>query len=258
MITRAIFKANDIRGVTEGPDPQWDVAGAYAIGAALVDTLDLNAAEGALVVGRDMRISGPEMSAAFIDGVLSRGADVVDIGLASTDQLWFASGRLGLPGAMFTASHNPAEYNGIKFCWPRPVRRPGPDGRIADRRCRGGCRRPRRAHAPGRPAHRDATTCTPRSPDRVDGWTWSWTRQGMAGTPCLPCLGRSTWNWSGGTPTPTARSNTAQPARARELLDAQGPGDRTRRRLGLVFDGDGDRASSSTARHGRTRRRGPR
>ena len=69
-----------------------DTAGAYAIGAALVDTLDLNAAEGALVVGRDMRVSGPAMSAAFIDGVLSRGADVVDIGLASTDQLWFARG----------------------------------------------------------------------------------------------------------------------------------------------------------------------
>ena len=126
MITPGIFKANDIRGVTSpsggippGSDtssPEWDAAGAYAIGAALVDTLDLNAAEGALVVGRDMRLSSPSMSAAFIDGVLSRGSDVVDIGLASTDQLWFASGRLGLPGAMFTASHNPAEYNGIKFC----------------------------------------------------------------------------------------------------------------------------------------------
>ena len=56
------------------------------------------------------------MAAAFIDGVLSRGVDVIDIGLASTDQLWFASGRLDLPGAMFTASHNPSEYNGIKFC----------------------------------------------------------------------------------------------------------------------------------------------
>ena len=56
------------------------------------------------------------MAAAFIDGVLSRGVDVVDIGLSSTDQLWFASGWLDLPGAMFTASHNPSEYNGIKFC----------------------------------------------------------------------------------------------------------------------------------------------
>ncbi|HWJ54308.1 MAG TPA: phosphomannomutase/phosphoglucomutase, partial [Propionibacteriaceae bacterium] len=134
MINRAIFKANDIRGVTEGPEPQWDTDGAYAIGAALVDTLDLNAAEGALVVGRDMRVSSPRMAAAFIDGALSRGADVVDIGLASTDQLWFASGRLGLPGAMFTASHNPKEYNGVKFCLAgaRPIV-PAQLSEIADR-----------------------------------------------------------------------------------------------------------------------------
>ncbi len=116
MITRAIFKANDIRGVTEGESPQWDEDGAYAIGAALVDVLDLTAGEGCLVVGRDMRLSSPRMSAAFARGVLSRGADIIDIGLASTDELWFASGRLDLPGAMFTASHNPGEYNGIKFC----------------------------------------------------------------------------------------------------------------------------------------------
>ena len=115
MIKRGIFKANDIRGITEGPDPEWDAAGAYAIGAAAVDVLDLETAE-ALVVGRDMRISGPRMASAFIDGVLSRGVDVIDIGLSSTDQLWFGSGWLELPGAMFTASHNPAEYNGIKFC----------------------------------------------------------------------------------------------------------------------------------------------
>jgi phosphomannomutase len=115
MIKRGIFKANDIRGITEGPDPEWDAAGAYAIGAAAVDVLDLKSAE-TLVVGRDMRISGPQMVGAFIDGVLSRGIDVIDIGLSSTDQLWFASGWLDLPGAMFTASHNPAAYNGIKFC----------------------------------------------------------------------------------------------------------------------------------------------
>jgi phosphomannomutase len=115
MIKRGIFKANDIRGITEGPDPEWDAAGAYAIGAAAVEVLDLDAAE-ALVVGRDMRISGPRMVGSFIDGVLSRGVDVIDIGLSSTDQLWFASGWLDLPGAMFTASHNPASYNGIKFC----------------------------------------------------------------------------------------------------------------------------------------------
>jgi phosphomannomutase len=116
MIKRRIFKANDIRGITEGPDPEWNAAGAYAIGVAVVDALDLRAGPGALVVGRDMRISGPRMAGAFIDGVLSQGVDVIDIGLSSTDQLWFASGWLRLPGAMFTASHNPAHYNGIKFC----------------------------------------------------------------------------------------------------------------------------------------------
>jgi phosphomannomutase len=116
MIKLGIFKANDIRGITEGSDPEWDAAGAHAIGAALVEVLDLSRGAGALVVGRDMRTSGPLMAAAFIDGVMSRGVDVIDIGLSSTDQLWFASGWLDLPGAMFTASHNPSEYNGIKFC----------------------------------------------------------------------------------------------------------------------------------------------
>jgi phosphomannomutase len=116
MIKRGIFKANDIRGIAEGAAPEWDAAGAYAIGTAAVDVLNLDSGAGALVVGRDMRVSGPQMAGAFIDGVLSRGVDVIDIGLSSTDQLWFASGWLDLPGAMFTASHNPADYNGIKFC----------------------------------------------------------------------------------------------------------------------------------------------
>jgi len=116
MIRRGIFKANDIRGVTEGASPEWDEAGAYAIGAALVEVLGLRAAEGSLVLGRDVRLSSPRMSAAFANGVASQGANVIDIGLASTDELWFASGHLNLPGAMFTASHNPGDYNGIKFC----------------------------------------------------------------------------------------------------------------------------------------------
>jgi len=119
MIHASIFKANDIRGVTTGPEPEWDADGAYAIGAATADVFAISAGAGALVVGRDMRTTSPVLSAAFADGVLSRGADVIDIGLASTDGLWFASGSLGLPGAMFTASHNPGNYNGIKFCHPR-------------------------------------------------------------------------------------------------------------------------------------------
>ena len=105
----AIFKAYDVRGLV--PE-QLDEDLARAVGAAYV------AVTGAakVVVGHDMRPSSPGMAGAFAEGATSAGADVVLIGLASTDQLYFASGHLGLPGAMFTASHNPAQYNGIKMC----------------------------------------------------------------------------------------------------------------------------------------------
>ena len=110
----AIVKAYDIRGVV---GDQLDERTARALGAA---TARLVAADdpgpSAVVVGRDMRDSSPVLAAAFADGVTGQGLDVVDIGLASTDMLYFASGSLGLPGAMFTASHNPARYNGIKLC----------------------------------------------------------------------------------------------------------------------------------------------
>jgi phosphomannomutase len=109
----AIFKAYDVRGIV--PD-ELDESVARATGAAFVEVLDVLAGAGAVVVGYDMRSSSPALAAAFAEGVTSTGADVVDIGLASTDQLYFASGRLQLPGAMFTASHNPAKYNGIKMC----------------------------------------------------------------------------------------------------------------------------------------------
>ena len=109
----AIFKAYDVRGVV--PD-ELDEAVARATGAAFVEVLDVLAGPGAVVIGYDMRPSSPGLAAAFAEGVTSTGADVIDIGLASTDQLYFASGRLQLPGAMFTASHNPAQYNGIKMC----------------------------------------------------------------------------------------------------------------------------------------------
>ncbi|MFC9691013.1 phosphomannomutase/phosphoglucomutase [Kribbella sp. NPDC056951] len=109
----AIFKAYDVRGVV--PD-QFDESVARATGAAFVEVLDVLAGPGAVVVGYDMRPSSPALAAAFAEGVTSTGADVIMIGLASTDQLYFASGRLDLPGAMFTASHNPAQYNGIKLC----------------------------------------------------------------------------------------------------------------------------------------------
>ncbi len=104
-----IVKAYDVRGVV--PD-QLDAETARAIGAAFVRVTDAEA----IVVGQDMRPSSPELARAFAEGAASQGANVIEIGLASTDQLYYASGSLDLPGAMFTASHNPAKYNGIKMC----------------------------------------------------------------------------------------------------------------------------------------------
>ncbi|GHG38601.1 MULTISPECIES: phosphomannomutase/phosphoglucomutase [Streptomyces] len=104
-----IVKAYDVRGVV--PD-QWDEKIAELFGAAFVRVTDADA----VVVGHDMRPSSPGLADAFARGAARLGADVTLIGLCSTDQLYFASGSLGLPGAMFTASHNPAQYNGIKMC----------------------------------------------------------------------------------------------------------------------------------------------
>jgi phosphomannomutase len=105
-----IIKAYDIRGVA--PD-QLSTDIAYAVGAAFVEILEQPES---VIVGHDMRASSPELAAAFIAGATAQGANVVDIGLASTDLLYFASGTLGQPGAMITASHNPAQYGGIKLC----------------------------------------------------------------------------------------------------------------------------------------------
>ena len=120
----AIIKAYDIRGTY--PD-QLDEDLAHEVGAAFVQVLGIAAADGgpgAVVVAHDMRPSGPSLVTAFAEGVREQACDVILIGLASTDGLYFASGKLGLHGAMFTASHNPAQYNGIKLCPPgcRPRR----------------------------------------------------------------------------------------------------------------------------------------
>jgi phosphomannomutase len=114
----AIIKAYDVRGTY--PD-QLDEDLAHAVGAAFVRVVGAAARDGgpgAVVIAHDMRPSGPSLVASFAEGVREQGCDVVLIGLASTDGLYFASGRLDLPGAMFTASHNPARYNGIKLCRP--------------------------------------------------------------------------------------------------------------------------------------------
>jgi phosphomannomutase len=114
----AIIKAYDVRGTY--PD-QLDEDLAHEVGAAFVRVVGAatrDGGPGAVVIGHDMRPSGPSLVASFAEGVREQGCDVVLIGLASTDGLYFASGRLDLPGAMFTASHNPAQYNGIKLCRP--------------------------------------------------------------------------------------------------------------------------------------------
>ena len=109
---RAVFKAYDVRGLT--PE-ELDVPMAKSLGAAFANFTNADA----VVVGRDMRTSGEALLAAFSEGVVSQGVDVRDIGLASTDLLYFASGYLEAPGVMLTASHNPASYNGMKFCQSR-------------------------------------------------------------------------------------------------------------------------------------------
>ena len=104
-----IFKAYDVRGVV--PD-DLDAALVRRIGAAFADW----SRAPAIALGRDCRLSSPELAAALADGITARGADVIDLGLASTDLLYFASGSLDIPAIMLTASHNPKQYNGLKFC----------------------------------------------------------------------------------------------------------------------------------------------
>jgi len=115
-----IFKAYDIRGLVY---VEIDAEFAFATGVAFARFLQIEREPGTIVIGEDMRPSSPLLADAFSAGATSLGMDVIRIGLASTDMLYFASGKLGLPGAMFTASHNPAEYNGIKLCLSdaRPV-----------------------------------------------------------------------------------------------------------------------------------------
>ncbi|MCG5218402.1 phosphomannomutase/phosphoglucomutase [Streptosporangium sp. KLBMP 9127] len=110
----SIFKAYDVRGVV--PD-ELDEEIAEAVGAAFAEITEARE----LVVACDMRESSRPLAAAFARGATSRGADVIDAGLGSTDLLYYASGSRGLPGVMFTASHNPARYNGMKMCRPGAV-----------------------------------------------------------------------------------------------------------------------------------------
>jgi phosphomannomutase len=109
----SIFKAYDVRGLV---DKEITADFCFATGVAFARFLQQEREPGTVVIGEDMRPSSPVFADAFSAGVTSQGFDVIRIGLASTDMLYFAAGKLNMPGAMFTASHNPAEYNGIKMC----------------------------------------------------------------------------------------------------------------------------------------------
>lgn len=120
-ITPGIFKAYDIRGIYP---TELNEDGAYAIGRAFVTFL--NAKQ--VIVGHDMRLSGPALFDAVTRGIMAQGANVINIGLVSTDQYYFACTKLGLPGMMVTASHNPKQYNGFKMVRQMPYLLSGAEG----------------------------------------------------------------------------------------------------------------------------------
>jgi phosphomannomutase len=238
---QAIFKAYDVRGTV--PD-QIDTDLARRVGNAFV------AVTGAerVVVGHDMRPSSPDLSRAFADGAATAGADVTLIGLASTDQLYFASGQLGQPGAMFTASHNPAQYNGIKMCraQAQPI---GMETGLADIRDRVASGETLTADRPGSIGERDllaeyATYLLTLAPVRgrhlkvaVDAGN------GMAGMTAPAVLSQldvevvPMYFELDGT-FPNHEANPIEPA---NLVDLQAKVRETGADIGLAFDGDADR-----------------
>jgi phosphomannomutase len=247
----AIFKAYDVRGLV--PE-QLDAATARAIGAAFAAEVAGNGARDDIgrrrvVVGHDMRPSSPGLAAAFSDGVRAAGSDVVHIGLASTDQLYFASGHLDLPAAMFTASHNPAPYNGIKLCRAGAVAI-GVDSGLAAIRDRVVARpQPDRERTRGSLEHRDVLAAYA---DHLCGLANVRGRRlkvvvdaanGMAGLTVPEVLGRidvevvPLYFELDGT-FPHHEANPLEPA---NLHDLQATVVREGADVGLAFDGDADR-----------------
>jgi phosphomannomutase len=261
----AIVKANDVRGVV--PD-ELNTEVAEALGAAFADLIAADrelphsdAAESdrrVVVIGYDMRPSSPDLVAAFGDGVRARGVDVVQIGLCSTDGLYHASGVLNAPGAMFTASHNPAQYNGIKLCraGARPI---SMETGLAELRERAG-----QYLAQGIPAAQETGTVTDRPmltayADFLRGLVdLSDIRplrvvvdagNGMAGLTVPAVLGDE----AGLSPLPitliplyfeldgTFPNHEANPLEPENLVDLQAAVVRYQADIGLAFDGDADR-----------------
>jgi phosphomannomutase len=239
----AVFKAYDVRGLV--PE-QVDEDLARAVGAAFVAVTQAVAT--GVVVGHDMRPSSPGMARAFAEGAAGAGGDVTLIGLASTDELYYASGALGLPGAMFTASHNPAQYNGIKMCRAHAVP-VGMDTGLAEIRERVASGDLPRAETPGAITERDVLddyaahllTLAPVSGRRlkvvVDAGN------GMAGHTAPAVLDRldldvvAMYYDLDGT-FPNHEANPIDPA---NLADLQEKVRETGADIGLAFDGDADR-----------------
>jgi phosphomannomutase len=242
----SIFKAYDIRGTV--PD-QLDEASAHAIGVAFAH----HVGGPTILIARDMRPSGVELSAAFARGVREQGVDVVHLGLASTDLLYFASGSLNAPGVMFTASHNPAQYNGIKACLAgaKPI---GLDNGLAEVRdtaiaVLGGDRPPKAAKAGGE-SHQDLLQAFA---DHVVSFIdvslikplriVADTANGMGGLVVpevfkrLPCELEVMYGELDGT-FPNHPADPIQPANQRDLQARMAGGGFD---LGLAFDGDADR-----------------
>jgi len=237
----AIFKAYDIRGVV--PD-QLDAELARRVGNAFVTVTGADT----IAVGHDMRPSSPDLADAFAEGASAAGAGVVMLGLVSTDELYFASGHLGHPGAMFTASHNPARYNGIKLCraHARPV---GQDTGLAEVRELVASGELRMSAAEGEVNREDvldayAAHLLELAPVRgrrlkvaVDAGN------GMAGLTAPAVLGRIDaevlpmyFELDGSFP-----NHEANPIDPQNLVDLQARVRETGADIGLAFDGDADR-----------------
>ncbi|WP_310964404.1 phosphomannomutase/phosphoglucomutase [Nocardioides terrisoli] len=237
----AIFKAYDVRGVV--PD-QLDPTLADRVGNAFVVVTGADT----VVIGHDMRASSPDLATAFAQGAARAGADVVLIGLCSTDELYFASGHLAHPGAMFTASHNPARYNGIKMCraGAQPI---GAESGLVEIRDRVAGGEDQVADRPGTVSEQDVLAdyasylleLAPVSGRRlkvaVDAGN------GMAGLTAPEVLGRIEadvvpmyYELDGSFP-----HHEANPIEAANLVDLQAKVREVDADVGLAFDGDADR-----------------
>ncbi|MEI6866899.1 MAG: phosphomannomutase/phosphoglucomutase [Actinomycetes bacterium] len=245
----AIIKAYDIRGLV---DTQITPDFAFALGSAFARFLEEEREPATIVIGEDMRPSSALLATAFADGVSAQGMDVIRIGLASTDMLYFASGSLNLPGVMFTASHNPAAYNGMKLCksGARPIGMESGLGRIRSLLIDG---MPISNRPPGTSSEKEMLSAY------VDFLLSILPAQGEGSLRSLKVV-IDAGNGMGGYTAPavmeklnvelipmyfeldgTFPNHEANPIEPKNLLDLQKKVRKTKADIGLAFDGDADR-----------------